>query len=59
MFEFKKDYILKNNVVEISPLTEEHIEPLYKESLSENIWKYFLENGTGKENFVNYILSAI
>lgn len=59
MFHFTEDYQLSNKKVALSPLAAEHFAPLFREADNEQIWKYFLENGLGKENFKVYFDQAI
>lgn len=59
MFDFKHNYIIKNDIVELIPLNIEHLEELFLQSNNRDIWKYFTENGFGKANFENYISNAI
>ena len=59
MFNFEKKYLLKNAIVELIPLEESHMDLLYEVSNNKKIWKYFTENGFGRENFKRYINNAI
>lgn len=59
MFQFEKEYLLKNEIVEISPLKPSHEVELFKVSNDVEIWEHFTENGLGKENFTKYIKSTI
>ena len=58
-FDFKKDYIVENELVKLSPLAWEHIDDLQSISNEDGIWTYFLENGKGRENLMRYLQSAI
>lgn len=59
MIDFEKNYSLKNDIVELIPLDPMHLEKLYVQSDHSDIWKYFTEDGYGRDNFENYILRAI
>ncbi|WP_075343880.1 GNAT family N-acetyltransferase [Tenacibaculum agarivorans] len=59
MFQFEEKYILKNKMVEITPLEKFHESELFKISNTKEIWEHFTENGFGKENFTTYISNAI
>jgi len=59
IFDFKTNYLLKNEVVELHPLEEGHIIPLLEVSQDRKIWTYFIEHGYGRENFERYVLNAI
>jgi len=58
-FNFNTTYLLENEIVELSPLKAEHIEPLLEVSQDKEIWTYFIEHGYGRENFEQYVLNAI
>ncbi|MEL7118216.1 MAG: GNAT family protein [Bacteroidota bacterium] len=58
-FNFSKQYILENELVQLSPLGLEHIEKLIQFANDHSIWVYFLEKGDGKEAFSSYIKDAI
>lgn len=59
MFQFDKDYVLKNEVVELSPLKLSHELELFYESNDPEIWQHFTENGFGEQNFKKYIENAV
>ena len=59
MFAFDKVYTLENQRARLSPLLESHLTPLYEVSQDPSIWKYFLEEGMGRENFEQYIANAL
>lgn len=59
MFQFDKDYVLKNEVVELSPLKLSHELELFYESNDPEIWQHFIENGFGQQNFKKYIENAV
>lgn len=59
MFNFKKEYILKNEVVELHPLSIIHKKLLFEASNDIEIWTHFEENGYGNKNFKEYINRAI
>jgi len=59
MFHFEEDYILRNNVAELSPLNLSHQEKLFEQSNDNDIWEHFTETGFGNQNFENYISNAI
>ncbi len=58
-FNFEEVYLIENEVVELSPLKEEHIDSLLEVSQDKEIWTYFIEHGYGRENFERYVLNAI
>ncbi|MBX2953249.1 MAG: GNAT family N-acetyltransferase [Leadbetterella sp.] len=59
-FEFWKDYILENDLVQLIPLEEKHREDLLPFSLHEpELWKYSLLGAEGEENLKKYIDFAI
>ncbi|MEM6342280.1 MAG: GNAT family protein [Bacteroidota bacterium] len=59
MFEFDKDYFLKNARVELSPLTTLHEAQLFAVSNEAEIWQHFEEQGYGRDNFARYIKRAL
>ena len=59
MFQFEEDYILRNEITELSPLKEVHEADLFEESNHNSIWEHFTEKGLGEKNFSNYIKNAI
>lgn len=59
MFSFNKDYILRNDTVELSPLLKKHEEALFVQANDAEIWRHFEENGLGKDNFERYIDKAL
>lgn len=58
-FNFNMGYLLENEVVELTPLEEDHIVSLLDVSQDKEIWRYFIEHGYGRENFERYVLNAI
>lgn len=59
MFDFKKDYILKNAIVALRPLLKTDEKLLFEASNDIEIWTHFEENGFGQKNFHQYINRAI
>ena len=59
MFQFEKEYNLKNEMIELIPLNEKHESELFNISNNRKIWEHFTENGFGKKNFKIYIRNAI
>ena len=59
MFSFEKNYVLKNERVELSPLSKEHEPLLFKASDDPDIWTHFTENGYGEVQFGKYISAAL
>lgn len=58
--DFKKDYILENDVAKLIPLNRAHIENLLPFSIHEpEIWRFSLQSGAGKENLTKYIQKAL
>ncbi len=58
-FDCSKKYILENERVRLQRLSLNDVEALAKIANAPEIWIYFLEDGLGKENFNQYINSAI
>ncbi|PNW27025.1 GNAT family N-acetyltransferase [Formosa algae] len=58
-FDFKKDYILEDDFVKLSPLKIEHVENLIEIANETDIWKYSFVKGNGIENLTKYIQSTI
>ncbi len=59
-FDFTKQYILENNIVQLRPLEIEDIKNLIDFAIHEpHLWKYSLVTANSKENMINYIHSAI
>lgn len=58
--DFKKDYILENEVVRLSPLETSHFDNLLEYSINEpELWKFNSGGANGKENLKKYISNAI
>ena len=49
-FDFKKDYILENDFVKLSPLKIEHVKDLIAIANEPYIWKYSFVKGTELKN---------
>ncbi|MFI0428207.1 GNAT family N-acetyltransferase [Mariniflexile sp. HMF6888] len=58
-FNFKKNYILEDDFVKLSPLKIEHVENLLEIANEIDIWKYSFVKGDGVENLTKYIQSTI
>lgn len=59
-FDFKKDYILDNGFVQLSPLKAAHFDKLLPYSINEpDLWTYSLISGSGEENFKKYMTFAL
>ena len=59
MFQNNKEYIIKNDWIEISPLKLQDLNEQFNISNDKNIWKHFTENGYGRDNFESYINTAL
>lgn len=58
-FDFKKDYILENDFVKLSPLKIEHVKDLIAIANEPDIWKYSFVKGDGVKKLTQYIQSTI
>jgi N-acetyltransferase len=60
MIDFKKAYILENDVALLRPLLIDDIDHLLPFSVHEpELWEYSLTSGAGRENLERYIQAAI
>lgn len=57
--DFTKEYVLEDDTVRLSPLTEEHLSFMMPIASDPEIWTFFIEKGLGVENFMAYIASAL
>ncbi len=58
-FDFSKNYILEDDVVQLRPLKVEDVSHLLDIANEPGIWEYSFVNGEGEENLTAYIKSAI
>jgi len=58
-FDFKEDYILEDDFVQLSPLKMEHTRDLIDIANETDIWKYSFIKGNGIENLTRYFQSTI
>ena len=57
---FKKEYILENEIVRLSPLETFHFDDLLEYSINEpELWRYNSGGANGSENLKKYISNAI
>lgn len=57
---FKKNYILENEVVKLSPLETSHFDSLLEYSINEpELWEFNSGGANGEENLKQYISNAI
>lgn len=59
ILDFKKDYILENDVVKLIPLEISHIDDLIEIANEPDIWKYSFVKGNGIEKLTSYITTTI
>ena len=58
-FHYYEDYVLENERTRLEPLRYGHLNPLRVPADNPEIWKYFLEDGYGANNFERYINRAL
>ncbi|EDP72741.1 acetyltransferase, GNAT family protein [Flavobacteriales bacterium ALC-1] len=59
MFNFLEDYIIEDHIVQLKPLSLNHIDHLLTIANEPNIWDYSFVKGNGLENLTTYITSTI
>ncbi|MEM8599779.1 MAG: GNAT family N-acetyltransferase, partial [Bacteroidota bacterium] len=58
-FDYRKTYVLEDDVVRLSPLQASHIEALRPVAADPRVWTYFLEHGCGEPHLTRYVHAAI
>lgn len=58
-FDFDKEIILENDVVQLSPLKISHVDNLLEISKEPGIWTYSFVKGEGKEQLTKYIEATL
>ena len=59
MLDYKKDYILENDYVKLTPLERKHISELLPIATDPEIWVFLLEKGNTEKRLHSYVEAAI